>query len=73
MTESTSLAARDRVMRARSLARTPAERLAAMQDLIDRSWAVLAGNPAAVEHYRRRNFRARRSPADATGETDHGA
>jgi erythromycin esterase-like protein len=48
---------------------TPQERMAAMQKLIDRSWAVLRANPAALAHFRARNHRKR---AIAVGESAHG-
>ncbi len=54
-----NLRPRDRLQRARFLALTPTERLAAMQRLIDESWAMLVQNPAGVAHFRRRNFHAR--------------
>jgi hypothetical protein len=54
-----NLQPRDRLQRARFLALTPAERLAAMQRLIDEAWAVLEQNPTGLAHFRRRNFRAR--------------
>lgn len=54
-----NLRPRDHLQRARFLALTPAERLAAMQRLIGEAWATLQKNPAGLAHFRRRNFRAR--------------
>lgn len=53
------LSRRDRLVQAELLALSPAERLARMQKLISRSWAMLQRNPAAVEHFLRRSYRAR--------------
>jgi hypothetical protein len=53
------LAARDRARRMADLALAPRERLAAMQQLIDRAWEVLARHPEGLAHFRRRNFKAR--------------
>jgi len=64
------LAARTRHQQRRNLMLTPQERMAAMQKLIDRSWAVLQANPAALAHFRARNHRKR---AIAVGElAQHG-
>jgi hypothetical protein len=57
--DANSLAPRDRVRRQRSLAMSPAERLAAMRQLIEQSWAILQKNPEGVARFRRRNFQAR--------------
>jgi hypothetical protein len=63
---------RDHFQRARFRALDPAQRLAAMQRLIDAAWAVLERHPEGLAHFRRRNFQARavrRSPevrADGT-------
>jgi hypothetical protein len=54
-----SLSPRDRAMRAQALALHPRERLAAMQQLIDQAWAVLQRNPAGLDHFIRRNDKAR--------------
>lgn len=54
-----SLAARDRVRRARGRAMSPAERLAAMQRLLAKSREILERSPAGLAHFRRRNFAAR--------------
>lgn len=54
-----SLSQRDRVMRARTLAMHPRERLAAMQRLIDDAWALLQRNPTGLDHFLRRNYKAR--------------
>ncbi|MFM8290360.1 MAG: hypothetical protein ACKOC4_01515 [Planctomycetia bacterium] len=53
------LGPRDRARRSQVLALSPRERLAAMQRLIDRSWAVLQGHATGLAHFRRRNFKAR--------------
>ena len=63
------LAARSRHQQRRALMLTPEERMVAMQKLIDQSWAVLQANPAALAHFRARNFRKR---ATAVGESAHG-
>ena len=51
--------ARDRHAAAASRARSPEERLQAMQDLIARSWAMLEANPEGLAHFLRRNYKAR--------------
>lgn len=53
------LSARDRLQRARTQGLSPGERLAAMQHLIDAAWAVLQRHPEGLDHFRRRNFKAR--------------
>ena len=57
--EREALAARHRQQQAEFLALPPRERLAAMQRLIDDSWAVLSRNPAGLAHFLARNYRAR--------------
>ena len=57
--EREALAARHRQQQARFLALSPQERLAAMQRLIDDSWAVLRRNPTGLAHFVKRNYRAR--------------
>ena len=57
--EREALAARHRQQHAQFLALPPRERLAAMQRLIDDSWAVLSRNPAGLAHFLARNYRAR--------------
>jgi len=54
-----NLQPRDHHQRARFLALTPPDRLAAMHRLIAESWAALEKNPAGLAHFHRRNFRAR--------------
>ncbi len=56
---SVDMAARDRHLRLSMNAATPAERLAAMRTLIERSWAMLQRNPEGLAHFRRRNYKAR--------------
>ena len=56
---SDSLSARDRVRRARALAMSPAQRLAAMRKLLAQSRQILERSPAGLAHFRRRNFAAR--------------
>ncbi|MFM7292372.1 MAG: hypothetical protein ACKO6B_14240 [Planctomycetia bacterium] len=56
---SDSLSARDRVRRARALAMSPAQRLAAMRRLLAQSKELLERSPAGLAHFRRRNFAAR--------------
>ena len=64
------LAARTRHQQRRNRMLSPRERMAAMQKLIDQSWAVLQANPAALAHFRARNHRKR---AIAVGElAQHG-
>jgi hypothetical protein len=65
------LAARDRHLRLRTNTATPAERLAAMRELIERSWAVLQRNPEGVAHFRSRNYSAR-AVSILDGQTRHG-
>ena len=65
------LAARDRHLRLRADTATPAERLAAMRDLIERSWAMLRRNPEGLAHFRSRNYRAR-AVSIPGGQTRHG-
>jgi hypothetical protein len=67
----TDLGPRDRARRSRGLALSPRERLAAMQQLIDRSWLVLQGHAAGLAHFRRRNFKAR-AIGRRDGGTPHG-
>ncbi len=50
---------RRRHVAAAALARSPEERLLAMEELLARSRAVLEANPAGRAHFLRRNFRAR--------------
>jgi hypothetical protein len=54
-----SLAARDRVRRARARSMSPAQRLAAMRRLLGQSREILERSPAGMAHFRRRNFAAR--------------
>ena len=63
------LAARVRHQQRRNRMLSPRERMAAMQKLIDQSWAVLQANPAALAHFRARNHRKR---AIAVEESAHG-
>ena len=64
------LAARARHQQRRNLMLTPQERMAAMQKLIDQSWAVLQAKPKALAHFRARNHHKR---AIAVGElAQHG-
>jgi len=49
---SPDLQLRDRIERARVQALTPGERLAAMQRLIDESWALLEANPEGLARFR---------------------
>ena len=65
------LAARDRHLRLRINAATPAERLAAMRDLIERSWDMLQRNPEGLAHFRSRNYRAR-AVLIPDGQSRHG-
>jgi hypothetical protein len=53
------LSPRDRVMQARARAMHPRERLDVMQRLIDEAWSVLQKNPAGMQHFLRRNYKAR--------------
>lgn len=53
------LAARDRMRRARTREMSPAQRLAAMQQLLAQSREILERSPAGLAHFRRRNFAAR--------------
>lgn len=66
------LAARDRHLRLWAKTLTPAERLAAMRDLIERSWAMLRRNPEGLTHFRSRNYSAR-AVSIIDGQTRHGA
>jgi hypothetical protein len=59
------MAARDRHLRLSMNAATPAERLAAMRVLIERSWDMLRRNPEGLLHFRSRNYKAR---AISTGD-----
>jgi hypothetical protein len=59
------MTARDRHLRLRMNAVTPAERLAAMRLLLERSWAMLQRNPEGLAHFRSRNYKAR---AISTGD-----
>jgi len=59
------MAARDRHLRLSMNAATPAERLAAMRVLIERSWDMLRRNPEGLLHVRSRNYKAR---AISTGD-----
>jgi len=52
-------------------AATPAERLAAMRVLIERSWDMLQRNPEGLAHFRSRNYRAR-AVADLDARMPHG-
>jgi hypothetical protein len=54
-----SLAARDQFLRKRSLDSTPAERLAAMQKILDSARYLLEQNPQGRLHFLQRNYRAR--------------
>lgn len=69
---SESMAARDRHLRLSMNAATPAERLAAMRVLIERSWDMLRRNPEGLAHFRRRNYKAR-AISQTDGRTPHGA
>lgn len=64
------MTARNLRMRMRWNTATPAERLAAMRTLIERSWAMLQRNPQGLAHFRSRNFKAR-AIADSVGRTPH--
>jgi hypothetical protein len=66
------MAARDRHLRLSMNAATPAERLAAMRVLIERSWDMLRRNPEGLAHFRRRNYKAR-SISQIAGRMPHGA
>ncbi|MFM7108098.1 MAG: hypothetical protein ACKOZU_05785 [Planctomycetaceae bacterium] len=70
-TSSAELAARDRHARARAAAMTPGERLAAMRDLIARSWALLEANPDGMARFLRRNHHSR-AVRPAGGGASHG-
>jgi hypothetical protein len=64
------LTARDRARRARDRALSPAERLAAMRQLIERSWGALERHPEGRAHFLRRNFRARAVTRHVDGPPD---
>ena len=64
------LLARDRALRARSLRMSPAERLAAMRQLLAQSRAILERHPEGLDHFRRRNFAARSIGQKAEANTD---
>lgn len=64
------LGPRDRMQRARFLALAPRDRLAAMQELIDRSWAALQAHPPGLAHFRSRNFKARSGVRLPAGDGD---
>ena len=64
------MTARDRRLRLRWNTATPADRLAAMRALIERSWAMLQRNPQGLAHFRSRNYKAR-AIADSVGRTPH--
>jgi hypothetical protein len=53
------LAIRDRFLRRRQAAMTPAERLRRMQELQARSWAILQSSPEGYANFIRRNFKKR--------------
>lgn len=65
------MTARDRQRRLSMQAATPAERLAAMRVLIERSWAMLRRNPEGLAHFRSRNYRAR-AVSDLDARMPHG-
>lgn len=65
------MTARDRQRRLSMQAATPAERLAAMRVLIERSWAMLRRNPQGLAHFQSRNYRAR-AVADLDARMPHG-
>ena len=71
-TSAGDMTAQERHLRLRRQAATPADRLAAMRGLIERSWAMLRRNPRGLAHFRSRNFRARALAVDA-GRTPHDA
>ena len=71
MTPAVDMTARDRHMRLRMNATTPAERLTAMRRLLAQSWAMLQRNPAGLAYFRRRNFKAR-SISNRVGREPHG-
>lgn len=50
---------------------TPGERLAAMRDLIARSWALLEANPDGMARFLRRNHHSR-AVRPAGGGASHG-
>lgn len=54
-----SLTARDQFLRKRSLDFAPAERLAAMQKILDSARYLLEQNPQGRMHFLQRNYRAR--------------
>lgn len=65
------MTARDRQRWLSMQAATPAERLAAMRVLIERSWDMLRRNPEGLAHFRSRNYRAR-AVADLDARMPHG-
>ncbi len=71
MTPAVDMTARDRHLRLRMNAATPAERLAAMRLLLDRSWARLQHNPEGLAHFRSRNYNAR-AISTSDGRMPHG-
>jgi hypothetical protein len=71
VTPAVDLSARDRHARLKAASATPAERLAAMRAIMERSWAVLLRNPQAIARFRRRNFKARAIQSD-DGQRGHG-
>ena len=71
LTPAVDMTSRDRHMRLRMNATTPAERLAAMRRLLAQSWAMLQRNPAGLAHFRSRNFKAR-SISNSVGRVPHG-
>jgi len=54
-----SLSARDQFLRKQSLDSTPAERLAAMQKILDSARYLLQQNPQGRLHFLQRNYRVR--------------
>jgi len=64
------LLARNRAVRAQSLRMSPAERLAAMRQLLEQSRALLERHPEGLDHFRRRNFAARSIGRKAEANTD---
>lgn len=64
------LGPRDRIQRARFLALAPRDRLAAMQELVDRSWAALQAHPPGLAHFLSRNFKARSGGRPPAGGGD---
>lgn len=65
------MTARERHLRLHIQTATPAERLAAMRVLIERSWAMLRRNPEGLAHFRSRNYRAR-AVSDLDARMPHG-